>query len=292
MELGPYPKGAFISTLLALHIDPQLSHRRCGIQEQRRMMKTVIMFYEGRKDAPFKNKIWCCITRRYYDKDKIRAVHIVPHALGPGLVDYILGRGSGLRLDTVDNCLLMHQDAEQSFRNGHFVLTPVDTSESPILRWRIQMANLEVKNNDLGKVTLGEVDGKEVLFKNKNRPSVRFLYYHFIMTLIVNKGYVQPGWLKYWIELTAGRPFAAMGPYMRDSMLLALVSGAGKWNAAENAKFLAGEGETFTEEQKLSKVQEVDVAQRALVAHGFENIEGDDESSSEGDDESSSEDDE
>ena len=290
-KLGPDSRGAFIPTLLVLYKDPQLSHRRCGIQEERQMKKAAIVVYEARKDAPFKNKIWCCITQRYYDKDKVRAVRIVPHAVGPGLVDYILGTGSGLRLDTADNCLLMHQDAERSFRKGHFVLIPVDASESPILRWRIQMANLEAINKDLVNVTLGDIDGKEVLFKNNSRPAVRFLYYRFIMTLILNKSYRLRGWTKYWMELIPERPFAAMGPYMRDSMLLALVSGAGEWHAAETARFLAGEGETFTEEQKLSKVEEGEVARRALVAHGFGGTYGDDESSSEDDNESSSEND-
>ena len=279
-KLGSDSRGAFNSTLLALYKDPYHSHKR-STHIQSQMKKTSITVYAARKDAPSEDKICCCITRRYYDRYNIRAVHIVPHALGPELVDYIFGTGSGLRLDTADNCLLMHQDVERSFGNGNFVLIPVDASESPILRWRIQMTNLAAIDTDLGRVTLGDVDGKEVLFKNNNRPAARFLYYHFVMTLLRNKWYRQPGWEKYWVELPTGRPFAAMGPYVRESMLLALAKEAGDLNAAEEARLLGGEGETFTEEQKLSEVEEAEVARRALKAH--EVRDEDDYSSSEDD---------
>ena len=58
-----------------------------------------------------------------------------------------------------------------------------------------------------------------------------------------------------------------MGQYMRESMLLALAKAAGDLNAAEEARLLGGEGETFTEEQKLSELEEGEVARRALKAH-------------------------
>ena len=274
----------FVATLLALYKDPEVSRKRCGNQVQRQMKKAAIAVYEAGRDAPFKDKLWCYITRMYYDREKIRAVHLVPHALRPELVDYILGTGSGLRLDTADNCLLMHRDVERSFDSGKFVLVPVDASETPILRWRIQMTNLAATNTDLGKVTLGDVDGKEVLFKNNNRPAIRFLYYHFVMTLLYNKWDRQSGWEKYLVELTIGTPFAAMGPYMRESMLPALAKATGDLDGAEGARLLGGEGETFTEEQKLSEVEEGEVARRALKAHSELRDEEDD------DDESSSED--
>ena len=289
-KLGPDSRDALTPILRALYKDPFDPHKRpTDIESQ--MKRTSIMVYEAKKDAPFKNKIWCCITRNYYDKDKVRAVHIVPHALGPAFVDYILGTGSGSRLDTVDNCLLMHQDVEHSFRKCNFVLIPVDARESPILRWRIQIANLAAINTDLGKVTLRDVDGKEVLFKNNNRPAARFLYCHFVMTLIWNKSYRQPGWETYWVELTAGRPFATMGPFMRESMLVALAHGTGELSATEDARLLAGEGNTFREEQKLRVIEEGEVARRVSMAwwaYGFgtEEEKDDDESYSE-DDESS-----
>ena len=279
-KLGPDSRGFFVPTLLALYRDPEVSRKRCGIEVQRRMKKVAIAVYEARKGAPMKGMLWCCISRLYHDQSQVRAVHIVPHALGPELVDYIFGSGSGLRLDTVDNCLLVHEYVEKALEDGNIVLIPVDASERPIRRWKIQMTNSGATEKILPEVTLSGLDGKEVLFKNDNRPAVRFLYYHFIMTLLRNKRNRQLGWKKYSVELPAGRPFAAMGPYMRESMLLALVRAAGELNAAEEARLLGGGGKTFTEEEKLSEVEEGEVARRALKAYEVGDEEDDDDESS------------
>ena len=74
-----------------------------------------------------------------------------------------------------------------------------------------------------------------------------------------------------------------MGPYMRKSMLVALAKDAGDINAAEEARLLGSGGETFTEEQKLSELEEGEVARRAMKAHELGDEGDDDESSSEDD---------
>ena len=141
LKLGPDSRGAFVHTLLALYKDPHQSHKRSS-HVQNQMKKASITVYEAGKGAPFDGKIWCCVSQDYFDQSDVRAAHIVPHTLGPELVDYIFGTGSGSRLDTADNCILMHRNVERAFDKGNFVLVPVNASEAPILRWRIQMTNL------------------------------------------------------------------------------------------------------------------------------------------------------
>ena len=278
-KLGPDSRGAFVATLLALYKDPQNSKKRSS-KVQSHMKNQSITKYEARKGALTKDAIWCCITRRHWPQEDVRAAHIVPQSLGPELAEYIFGSGSGLRMDTSDNCLLMHISVERSFDNGNFVLLPVDASETPILRWRIQVTNTAAINSLVGGETLKDLDGKEVVFNNNARPASRFLYYHFVMTLLRNKKHRQPGWEKFSVELPTGKPFATMGPYIRESMLLALAKMAGDLNATEEAKLLGGEGATFVEEQKLADVEETEVARRALEAHEVEDEEDDDEEQS------------
>ena len=273
LKLGPDSRGAFVHTLLALYKDPHQSHKRSN-HVQSQMRKASITVYEAGKGAPFEGKIWCCVSQDYFDQSDVRAAHIVPHTLGPELVDYIFGAGSGSRLDTADNCILMHRTVQRAFNNGNFVLVPVDASEIPILRWRIQMTNLAALNTDMGKVTLKELDGKEVMFKNDNRPASRFLYYHFVVTLLRNKRDRRQGREKYLVELPTGRPFAAVGPFLRESMLLALAVMAGDLDPTEAARLLGVEGDTFVEAEKLLEVEEAEVARRALEAH--ETMDGED----------------
>lgn len=66
---------------------------------------------------------------------------------------------------------------------------------------------------------------------------------------------------------------------MRESMLLALAKVAGDLNAAEEARLLGGEGEIITEEEKLSEVEEGEVARRALKAYEVGDEEDDDDES-------------
>lgn len=267
LRLGPDSKGAFIYTLLALYKDPNESRRRSS-QVQSHMKETAMTVYEAKKDAPVMGKIWCCISQDYFDQTNVRAAQIVPHALGPELVDYIFGSGSGSRLDTSDNCLLIHNTVERAFDNGNFVLTPVDASETPILRWKIQITNLAATHTDMGRVSLKDLNGKEVSFKNDNRPASRFLYYHFVVTLLRNKRDRQPGWEKFSAKLPTGKPFATMGRYMRESILLTLAKNAGDLDPAEESKLLGGEGgETFAEEEKLTGIEENEVARRVFEAH-------------------------
>ncbi len=271
LKLGPDTKGAFIYALLALYKDPRGSDKRSSTL-QSHMKETAIKVYEAGKDAPFKGKIWCCISQDFFDQENVRAAHIVPHALGPELVDYIFGSGSGSRLDTAANCLLIHKSVAKAFDNGNFVLLPVDASETPIRRWKVQITNLAAFNTDMGRTSLKDLDGKEVSFKNDNRPASRFLYYHFVVTLLRNKRDRQPGWENFSTELPTSKPFATMGPYMRESMLLTLAKSAGELNAMEEARLLGGEGgETFVEEKKLADIEETEVARRVFEAYEPEN---------------------
>ncbi|KAL9076329.1 MAG: hypothetical protein Q9161_001045 [Pseudevernia consocians] len=157
------------------------------------MKKSSIKVYDAKQGAPKKGKIWCCVSQEYYDMANVRAAHIVPHALGPELVGYISGSGSGSRLDSSDNYLLLHREVETGLDKGNFVLLPVDAGEVPILRWKVQMTNMSAIHSDMEKKILRALDGKEISFKNDNRPASRFLYYHFVVTLLRNERDRQPG---------------------------------------------------------------------------------------------------
>ena len=207
------------------------------------------------------------VSQEYHDRTNVHAAHIVPRALGPELVDYIFGSGSGSRLDSWDNCLLVHRDVETAFDNGDFVLLPIDASEIPILRWKVQMTNTAAILPDVGKTRLKTLDGKELSFKNEHRPALRFFYYHFVVTLLRNKRDRQPGCDKFAAELPAGRPFATIGGHMRDSMLLVLAKHAGDLNPEEEARLLGGGGETFVEEARLTDSEESEVARRVFEVH-------------------------
>ena len=242
---------------------------------QSNVRRSAIQVYDATKDAP-EGDLWCPISGSYHNKSFVKAVHIVPHRIGPEAVDYIFGNGSGARLDTADNCVMMHATVEMAFDKGFFVLLPLDPDEKPIKRWKIQMTNSSAALAEMGHNRLQDMDGTEVQFKNDHRPAARFLYFHFVITLLRNKSDRSEGWEKSLLELPTGKPFATMGPYIRKSMLSVLAKMAGDLNEDVEAELLGEENvEVFDEEgEKLRGIEEQEIARRIF---DVEDVDSDDE---------------
>lgn len=266
--ITPDAEGAFVNTLLKLYIDPMVSRKRSSTA-QSNMRRAAIERYGSLLDAP-NGTLWCPINKQYVDAQGMRAAHIVPASIGPEVVDYIFGPGSGSRLFSADNCLMMHQWAERLFDRGCFVLIPTDSNESPIKRWTIKLVNNAAKDKslaDLGDAgKLSSLDNTELEFKNDSRPATRFLYYHLVVTLLRNRRNRQPGWEKSWTELKTRQPWATTGPYLRKSMLLALARQVDDVAESDIETLFADRG-TFDGEG-LIKREEDEVARRVLIAHG------------------------
>ncbi|KAF7505232.1 hypothetical protein GJ744_001095 [Endocarpon pusillum] len=151
------------SSLFRLQYRPNTSAKRSS-SKQSAMRESAIQVYESRKDAP-EGKLWCPIAQDYFNTSQMKAAHIVPSRLGPGLVEYLFGSGSSSRLHTWDNCLILCSSVEENFDKGNFVLIPADPNESPIKTWKIQLTNVAAKYSDMGHKTLAQLDGKQVLLR-------------------------------------------------------------------------------------------------------------------------------
>ena len=267
--LGPDSEGAFAAVLMRLYKDPTAMSTKRSSRIQTKLRNESIVRYESKKNAP-KSYLYCPINQVYHEEEDIVAAHIVPYHLGPEIFEYLFGSGAGTRVFSPDNCLMIHTKLEKHFYQGHFVLLPVDPKESPIRRWRLQITNDDARNSEVGlglNVKLGDLQDRELIFKNDARPAARFLYYHFVVTLLRNSHYKTGNHSHYCTTLPTGKPFATIGKYFRRSMLYALARRAG--DVDEAAKVLI---ETATEttfeagKQKLSDEEESEIARRMLEA--------------------------
>lgn len=214
----------------------------------------------------------------------MRAAHIVPRALQAELVDYIFGVRTGSRLNTADNYLIIHQQAEHALNNENFVLVPAKLNESPLRTWTLKLFNTAAINHDFSRKSLRDYDNEHLVFKNDNRPAARFLYYHFVVTLLRNKRDRQPGWKKFCIELLTGKPFATSELYIRQSMLMALAKMAGDVDDEAKARLLEEpDQETFVDAAELKELEESEIGRRVLMAHDARSEEGEDEDDEEKD---------
>ncbi|KAI9779316.1 MAG: hypothetical protein M1839_007424 [Geoglossum umbratile] len=119
--LTPDGEGAFAAALLHLYKDPQKDKNR-DTTLQSNMRRDAITAYrslgsdvEKVDDPQITTGIRCALSGEYFQPTHVKAAHIVPVHLGVELADYIFGKGTGARLFSVDNCLMLHRDLERAF---------------------------------------------------------------------------------------------------------------------------------------------------------------------------------
>ncbi|EHK46066.1 hypothetical protein TRIATDRAFT_88556 [Trichoderma atroviride IMI 206040] len=233
---------------------------------------------------------WCHITGIWHGAKFHKAAHIVPYFLN-GFGEVLFGeRAQSLQRE--GNALLLSDRIKEWFDSYHIVVVPVDSSESPIRRWRTELISPDIRNSELFPGYYGrDLDGKELVFLNENRPVSRFLYFHFIMALIRIKDLQCLGWENVWARFYNLRPFGTPGNYMRRNMLLALATHHGTVGLAEMSAYIAGHGFdtpiNLTEEETAEAARRVRKLVEAAINRSEK--EGSDEGSEEESDEESNE---
>ena len=264
-KLTPDLSGPFTAALLRLYHDPDTSRKRNRTQ-QSNMRRDAIALYESRpQPEDDAHRLRCVVTGKLFEAQEVVAAHIVPQHLGVELADYIFGSGGGARLFSADNCMMMHRIIERSFDKGHIIILPVDPQEEVIRRWKIVFTNKAAKNQYVWSQseTLGTLDGCEVSFRTKHRPAARFLYFHFVVTLLRLRAARRDGWEEIWAEYAGTNPWPTPGKYLRRSMLLAMARQTTYLEEEELERLMLDQ--TFAESVSLSGEEEAEIARRIEV---------------------------
>ncbi|KAH0556019.1 hypothetical protein GP486_006041 [Trichoglossum hirsutum] len=272
--LTPDSEGAFAAALLHLYKDPKKGKNR-DTTLQNNMRRDSIAAYrslgsdvETTDDPQITAGIRCTLSGEYFRPNHVKAAHIVPVQLGVELADYIFGKGTGARLFSVDNCLMLHEDIERAFDKGILVFVPVNPAERPIRRWKTVLLNEASRNQVVffkAFKTLGDVDGMELKFRSEHRPAARFLYYHFVVSLLRCRQQREPGWENIWVKLRTGQPWPTPGRYLRQSMLLVLAKTVGNLSEGEIEGLV--QERAFDVPERMAHSEEEEIARRVLEVH-------------------------
>lgn len=169
---------------------------------------------------------WCHVTGTWWITEKVKAAHLVPFFPDSDDFGEILFGSRAPSLRRAGNAVLLFDKLEKWFDSYHFLIVPVDTTEHPIRRWKVDVISSKIRKasyltvNHLG----GDLDGKELQFRNDKRPVPCFMYFHFIVALIHIKDVKRPGWQDVWARYHQQRPFPTPGKYIRKSILRALAT--------------------------------------------------------------------
>ncbi|KAK0709455.1 hypothetical protein B0T26DRAFT_652111 [Lasiosphaeria miniovina] len=213
------PRGGSISAcLLALY-------KKCdGVSKTKKRPSSfrsdALRYYDGEVGGK------CHVTGSWWDTDLVKATHIVSFFLDSDELGEILFGSRAPSLQRAGNALLSLGKIEKWFDSYHLLIVPVDATENPITRWKVDVISSDIRNTSYNgpKDLSGDLDGKELQFRNDKQPVSRFMYFHFIMALIRIKDVKCQGWQDVWARYYQQRPFLTPGNYMRQSMLLALAT--------------------------------------------------------------------
>ncbi|KAM7211455.1 hypothetical protein V8F06_013159 [Rhypophila decipiens] len=210
--------------------------------------------------------VWCHVTGSWWDTDLVKAAHVVPFFLDSDDLGEILFGSRAPSLRRAGNALLLLGKIEKWFDSYYLLIVPVDATENPITRWKVDVISSDIRNTPyLGpKDVGGDLDGKELQFRNDKRPVSRFMYFHFIMALIRIKDVKRRGWQDVWARYYQQRPFPTPGNYMRQSMLLALATHFGTANMDVVESWITDQG--FDSPLMLNDDESAEAARRVHLA--------------------------
>jgi hypothetical protein len=219
--------------------------------------------------------VWCHATRRWCPSRDVTAAHIVPFFLDLSTLAEILFGTKSDTLEKPGNTLMLSNILKRWFDQYHLIVVPVNPQEPTIRRWKVDIISNDIANatvyvtgNGTG-ITVKDIEGQELMFLNEKRPTARFLYFHFIMAMVRIKDMDRLGWQKIWAKYYDNRPFATPGPYMRRTMLLALVTHFQVTDPNVVESFLEGQG--FEAPMNLT-TEEVEEAARRVHAAVEESV--------------------
>ncbi|KAI9876597.1 MAG: hypothetical protein M1830_006155 [Pleopsidium flavum] len=114
----------------------------------------------------------------------------------------------------------MAKSLEQQFDQGDFVIVPIPTAPDEPQRLRA---------GDFGP-RYSELDGTELEFRGTARPGLRYLYWHYVTSILRAIKWEKTSWKDLKAKFPGGPIWATPGPYLRRSMLRHLAQAIGDYD--------------------------------------------------------------
>jgi HNH endonuclease len=211
-------------------------------------------------------QIWCPILKKYASPEYRCAAHIVPHFIGYENAAWMFGDEGDMAAGSSNiwnfkNGLVMAKSLEKQFDRGDFVIVPsLPMQNGRPQRLRFVLLNVAYSHHQVGGDTgihYSTLDGTELEFKGVGRPGLRYLYWHYITSLLRAVKWEKAVWDDLKARFPDGPLWATPGPYLRRSMLRQLAIAFGDYELQE---------QEFREGTCDGEGQESSIDERAIAA--------------------------
>jgi hypothetical protein len=169
--------------------------------QQSKFRQNIIQAYSAAITNPRKPKVIINLydnaTGSKLAPSHVTAAHMVPHSLGPDVLIALFGINVEGELDTPYNGLLLPSDVETAMDDGAIAIVPDlpddpsteevaawESTEPKEYKWRVIDDAAEVLDEqfiDGVDMTIRDLGGKRLFFKNDMRPRARYLYFLFVV---------------------------------------------------------------------------------------------------------------
>jgi hypothetical protein len=250
-----------------------LVHKSVDREPEQKMFRQDLIGHYECQPGGWKTKMWCPIYKDWHPYKKVKAAHLVPFKLGYQTMGDLFGeedRGHEL-MWSMGNGMMTHRDFEEAYDEHTFCLIPIEKPGQPD-GWKLVLIDEEKRFEKVNAVqTWDFYDGRELESLNDQRPSRRFLYFHYFFCIYRAIQERTKGWQKARDKSGTRQLWATPGPYLRVSMLKKLAEVIG--DEIELSEELLADGE-ITEVKPLEEETEAldakDLASALLSVNDFE----------------------
>lgn len=163
---------------------------------------------------------WCPVTGAYAPQSLLRPTHIFPYWVGEHITKMIFGADFSHETLTTKNGLLVHESVAIALANLWIVIVPVGRARSG--RWKTRVIRKDLLNRHIGfyKRTWQSIENQEIAFQGEDRPSARYLYWHYA-TARIHASARQPA--NFWTDLIGRDCWIPDEQFMRLDYLKAYI---------------------------------------------------------------------
>ena len=173
-------------------------------------------------------KVWCPVMQEYASnspKPTRKLSHIIPPRLGEKNLCALLGYDMERKpMSDPDNLMYLDTSVAAAFDKGHITFVPMAESRpgSGPLNYKVVVVNRDTLNDAIeegSSVKWTDLDDRQLLFKNRNRPAKRYMYLHNILCFMRANVSKFEGWESLEDRLFSKSSYATPEAFVRSDML-------------------------------------------------------------------------
>jgi hypothetical protein len=208
-----------------------------NMDQQARWRKELFKAYDVIDDRT--DEVWCPISKTWYQSRDVAAAHIVRHNITDAVADNLFGeKKGGSHIWSLQNGIPILKAYEEMMDDAKIAIVPAPDGENlrvKVLDPKVLEAGSRITSRPVGHA----LDGCVLEFRTTHRPSRRYLYFNFAMSVLRRQRYEVPGWWRDCLSNTDTQFFATPGPWVRVSTLHTLARRIGHLVPEETDAYLA-----------------------------------------------------